>query len=111
METFRRTALGCVVVCVACVVSLRADAGKPGEMVVTYRDLDLNTHAGVAAMYGRLEVAARTVCTAHERPSSRDGTRACVDTSVRQAVAEIGAPQLIMLYETRTGHAVLRARR
>jgi UrcA family protein len=111
MERFRRKALGCVVACIACGVLVRADAGQADETVVTYGDLDLNTHDGVTAMYARLEAAAKSVCTAHEGSLSRDRIRLCVDYSVRQAVAEVGAPRLVILYETRTGHAVLRARR
>jgi UrcA family protein len=111
MDAFRRKSLACVVAGILCGVSGLADAGQPNEIVVTYGDLDLNTHYGVTTMYARLETAAKAVCTAREGPWSRDGISSCVDYSVRQAVARIGVPRLVILYETRTGHAVLQARR
>lgn len=110
MDTFRRN-LGCVVACILCGASRLAGAEPPTEIVVTYKDLDLNTHDGVTSVYARLEAAAKTVCTAREGPWSRDRVSLCVDYSVQQAVAQIGAPRLVILYETRTGHAVLHARR
>lgn len=111
MDAFRRKSLGSVVACILCGVWGVADAGQPAEIVVTFGDLDLNTHDGVTTMYARLEAAAKTVCTAREGPWSRDSISLCVDYSVRQAVAQIDAPRLLILYETRTGHAVLHARR
>jgi len=100
-----RKALGGLLACILCGVSGLASAGQPSEVVVTYGDLDLNTEYGVTTMYARLETAAETVCTAHE--GLRDRINACVDYSVRQAVAQIGAPRLVVLYETRTGHVLV----
>jgi UrcA family protein len=108
MDTFRCKALGGLVACILCGVSDLANAGQPTKIVVTYGDLDLNTHDGVTTLYARLEAAAKIACTAHEGPWSRDRITLCVDYSVRQAVAQIGAPRLVVLYETRTGHVVLR---
>jgi UrcA family protein len=77
---------------------------------VSYGDLDLNTHAGVATMYARLEAAAKRACSADEGPRSDGVAAPCVDRAVRQAVARIGAPRLVVLYETRSGHFLPRAR-
>lgn len=109
MDISGRKAPGCVVAFILCGFPALSVAGQPEEIVVTYRGLDLNTPAGVASLYARLEAAARTVCAARER--SHGETDRCVDYRMRQAVAEIGAPRLIMLYEIRSGHAVEHARR
>lgn len=111
MNTFGRQALGGVVASIFCGLCGLAAAGQPGGIVVTFSDLDLNTHSGSTTMYARLEAAARTMCTANEGPWSSHRISSCIDYSVRQAVAQIGAPQLVMLYETRSGHALLHARR
>jgi UrcA family protein len=111
MDTPRNKALGSVVACILCGVSGLVDAGQPTEIVVTYADLDLNNHYGVTTMYARLEAAANTVCAAREGPWSHHRISSCVDYTMRQAVVQIGAPQLVILYETRTGHVVEHARR
>lgn len=111
MDTFRRKALGCLVASILCLVPGLTDAGQPTELVVRVGDLDLKTHDGVTTMYARLEAAATTACTARAGPWSPDSINLCVDYSVRQAVARIGAPRLSVLYETRTGHVAPRTLR
>jgi UrcA family protein len=111
MHTFRRRTLGRIVACMLCSAMGSAGADPPAGIVVTFADLDLNTHAGVATLYARLESAARTACSAHQGTSSGAEIAACIDTAVRQAVSRIRAPRLDVLYETRTGHVVLPARR
>lgn len=112
MNTPRRKAFGSVVACVLfCGVSGSIDAVQPTGIVVTYGDLDLRTRPGVKTMYARLEAAANMACAARQTPWSHDRISSCVDYSVRQAVVQIGAPQLVILYETRTGRAVLHASR
>ena len=109
MDAFRRKAPGCLVALMLCGVPGLAGAGEPTGVVVTYGDLDLKTHYGVTTMYARLEAAATAVCTTSEWPRDRIGS--CVDSSVRRAVARIGAPRLVVLYETRSGHAELHTAR
>lgn len=109
MDMSGRKAPGCVAAFVLCGFAGLTVAGQPDDIVVTYRGLDLNTPGGVASLYARLEAAARTVCAA--RAWSRHEIDLCVDYRVRQAVAEIGAPRLVTLYEIRSGHAVVHARR
>jgi|SRR5215472_11410553 len=111
MDTFRRSTLGSVVACILCGASGLASADEPAGVVVTFGDLDLDTHDGVATLYSRLEAAAKSACTAREGTSSPSGIASCTDYSVRQAVARIGAPRLLVLYQTRTGHAAPRTRR
>jgi UrcA family protein len=103
MDLSHRNAVGSLMAGFLCVVSGLATAGQPTGIVVPYGDLDLNTPRGVTTMYARLEAAAKTTCTAHEGTWSRDLVTLCVDDSVRRAVAQVGAPRLVVLYEIRTG--------
>jgi len=106
----RKVLGGLAACCLLGVVGL-ALAGQPDAVVVTYGDLDLNTHGGVTTMYARLESAAKSACAQDEEPWSDGGAASCVDSTVRQAVSRIGAPRLVMLYETRTGHLVVHTHR
>ena len=94
MDAFRRRTLSSVVACILCGASGLASAGEPAGIVVKFGDLNLDTHDGVATLYARLEAAARTACTAREGTSSNARSDFCIDYSVRQAVARIGAPRL-----------------
>jgi len=111
MDTFRRKTLGSVVAFILSGASGLAGAGEPSGIVVTFADLKLDTHDGVATLYARLEAAARITCAAHEGTWYRVRIDSCIDYIVRQAVSRIGAPRLAVLYETRSGHVVLPARR
>jgi len=111
MDTSPRKALGALVACMLGGVAGAAGAAPPPALVVSFADLDLGSRAGVATLYARLETAARAACTAHAGSSSHAQIDACIDYGIRQAVAEIGAPRLIGLYETRSGHVLLPDRR
>jgi UrcA family protein len=112
MHTFRRRIPGKVVACILCGASgIGSAAPPPTGVVVKFADLNLDTHHGVATLYARLEAAAMMACTAHEGASSGAEFNSCIDYNIRQAVAEIGAPRLVVLYETRSGHALLPVRR
>jgi len=111
MDTIRRKTLGSVVACILGGTLGSAGAGQPPGSVVTFGDLNLDTHEGVTTLYARLEAAAKIACTAHEGAASRARIASCIDYSVGRAVSQIGAPRLVVLYETRAGHALLYARR
>ena len=107
MNTSRRSASRGIVACILAGMSGLVLADQPTAIAVSYADLDLGTRAGVTTMYARLEDAAKTVCTKRTGSWSRHEVSLCVDSAIRQAVARIGAPQLAILYETRTGHLAL----
>jgi UrcA family protein len=112
MHMFRRRILGSVVACIVCgAPGLGSADPPPTGVVVKFADLDLDTHDGVATVYARLEAAAMIACTAHEGTSSGAEFSSCIDYNIRQAVARIGAPRLVVLYETRSGHALPPVRR
>jgi UrcA family protein len=112
VHTFRYRILGKVVAYILCGASGLGNAEPPpAGVVVKFADLNLNTHDGVATLYARLEAAALRACTAHEGTPSGAEFNSCIDYNIRQAVAEIRAPRLVMLYETRSGHALPPVRR
>jgi len=112
MHTFRRRILGRVVACIVCGASGLGSADPPPTgVVVRFADLNLDTHDGVATLYARLEAAAMSACSAYTGTSSGAEFNSCIDYNIRQAVAEIGAPRLFVLYETRSGHALPPVRR
>lgn len=75
-----------------------AHADEPLHHKVSYADLNLNTTAGVKALYSRIEHAADRVCkpyAAPERDLSRTRDyRGCMKTAIDGAVAEVRVPQL-----------------
>jgi UrcA family protein len=111
MNTSRRIASRGIVACILAGMSGLVLAQQPTAIAVSYSDLDLGTRSGVTTMYARLEGAAKSVCTTRAGSWSRHEVSLCVDSTIRQAVARIGAPQLVILYETRTGHSIPHAAR
>jgi UrcA family protein len=105
MHTLRNIGLCSLLACTLGSLAAPADAAGPTQVVVKFGDLNLNSHDGVAALYTRLEAAARIACASQQESWSGSITL-CVDYSVGQAVAQIGAPRLVALYGTRTGHFV-----
>jgi UrcA family protein len=62
---------------------------------VRYSDLDLDSAAGIAALYGRLQVAAEKVCDSRFHPGTRvvsPSWRTCVAEALTQAVAAVDRP-------------------
>jgi UrcA family protein len=70
------------------------------SMKVGYGDLDLNTQAGAATLYGRIRSAAKQLC-GYEGSTFTDKAiwNSCFKRSVGDAVAKVNAPQLTALYE------------
>lgn len=75
------------------------------QKVVRFTDYDLSSATGAQTLYGRLKIAARSVC-------SRDGItlreqeryRACVADALEEAVAAVGSPALTDAYLADVGH-------
>jgi UrcA family protein len=62
------------------------------EVTVNYADLNLESAAGVEALYTRLRAAARNVCGSADTRSlnSHQDMKACREASLAEAVAKIG---------------------
>ena len=85
---------------------------RPVDVVkieVSYADLNLSNPAGAAVMLRRIEAAASKACGG--RPDTRDMNgrahyRACVETAVKGALAELNAWRVTELHANRAGNDV-----
>jgi UrcA family protein len=83
------------------------DAELPSRLV-KYSDLDLSQPAAVAALYGRIDFAARSVCDINGGYGLANVARfrQCVNGSIARAVAEVHAPLLTAYHLARTSQIV-----
>jgi UrcA family protein len=91
-------------------VGLAAEPESRTEMpsvTVRYADLDLNTPAGVEALYGRLRAAARAVCNVDERRPLVEvmAAKSCYLQVLGTAVDDAKLPTLTALYRAGNGRA------
>jgi UrcA family protein len=89
--------------------SLQAAGAASGEIAtvtVRYADLDLNTSEGIAALYERLQRAARNVCRYYDaRGSLTDvrALRACYEQALAAAVGDVDLERLNTVYRSAKG--------
>ena len=75
------------------------------KRVVHFADLDLTRNAGVAALYARIQSAAREVCA----PTGSRGLQSivardrCMTQSIARAVANVNVPTLTSYHLVKTG--------
>jgi len=74
---------------------------------VHYSDLDLNTQAGVAALYNRIRSAAEQVCgnVDSRRLEQAAAAKACVDHAVSASVGSVNNAKLNSEYSAHVGGA------
>ena len=70
---------------------------------VKFTDLNLDTQAGVEALYTRLRSAAGRVCSQTD-PTLRYAAAQCIGKSLARAVEKVNAPLLTAYYQTKTGN-------
>jgi UrcA family protein len=89
----------------ASVAPANESADAPAHMTVSYADLNLDSDAGITALYMRLRHAARQVCGDWDTTSLSRGleTTKCINNAMSQAVAQVNSPMLTSLYEAKTG--------
>ena len=98
----------CAAAVVAALVSGSVLAADPAK-TVNYSDLNLNSSAGVEALYKRIKKAAYEVC---QIPSGTHQIRiesefkACKVDSVDRAIQQVNLPSLTALHQSRTGRNV-----
>ena len=82
------------------------DANVP-SVTVRYTDLDLNTPAGVEALYSRLRAASRSVCNVGERQPLVDAmaAKSCYSRVLGTAVDNAQLPTLTALHRAEGGRA------
>jgi len=71
---------------------------------VHFSDLDLTRSEGAAALYKRLDAAAKSVCASLDARdvASQLRFKKCVQTGISSAVVKIDRPALTTYYKTRT---------
>jgi UrcA family protein len=82
-----------------------AQSGDPPQVAVKFADLNLATRQGASALYGRIAAAADEVCQSNAVESrdlfAQQQMRACVHKAIADAVAKVGQPQLLAIYNAR----------
>ena len=85
--------------------AVAGDSSEIPHRVVKFADLDLTRGAGVAALYARIQWAARQVCEpmiARDLPSEMRA-RACAAQALDRAVTDVNAPQLTSYHLAKAG--------
>jgi UrcA family protein len=84
-----------------------AVSGEALQQKVSYADLNLTRADGVAALFKRVHSAAENVCAPLQSRelSRRSQWRACVDSSVSRAIAQIDVPALTAYADARNSHS------
>jgi UrcA family protein len=95
---------------ISTIVTNAAQAGEPVDTpphkVVSFRDLNLNSPEGVAALYGRIKSAAYDACGNPDRfDLSQLKLQTCIKDAVSRAIADVNSPMLTSLYQAETGKA------
>jgi UrcA family protein len=77
---------------------------EPPSVRVSFKDLNLTTHAGAAALYQRIRNAARSACGPVDiaLPEEKAAWDRCVDEAIGSAVAKLGSARLTEYYLART---------
>jgi len=100
-------ALALVALCPLSVSTAWADPSGTSSIVVTFRDLDLNSQSGAATLYHRIKAAAQRVC-GYEATLvySYRIWQNCVRPAVDAAVAKVDNPRLTAYHTSRGSPAV-----
>ena len=78
-----------------------AQAGDARSETVKFGDLNLDSQAGVEALYGRIHAAARRVC---EMPAGEQAAfSGCMAKAERQAIGKVNNSSLTAFYQKKTG--------
>jgi UrcA family protein len=98
------TAIVCAVASSAATVCAATDSNDFPSVVVKFADLNLSNPAGVAALYRRIDAAARDVCKSYDVSSGRftaARTDPCVRKAIEDAVTKVGHPALFAIYNAK----------
>jgi UrcA family protein len=80
-------------------VCTAAEPTDPPHITVKFSDLKVSTPQGAAALYGRIERAAREVCRPLEERNFRSKAHeSCLHQAITDAVAKVGQPALFDAY-------------
>jgi UrcA family protein len=109
LSGFVATAIVYVVASSFSTASTAANSNEFPSTVVKFADLNLSTPQGAAALYRRINWAARDVCKAYDLSSGHfeqpSNSHPCVRKAVQDAVAKVNAPQLTAVYNAKNPQA------
>jgi UrcA family protein len=107
---FVRNALFCAAL--AGLAALPASATETQEQVVRFTQSDLANDAQVAVLYGRLQTAARGVCSSHRGRdvTSMKNYRACYSDALEGAVNTVNEQTLTALHNAPAARSAKAAR-
>jgi UrcA family protein len=92
-------------------VGTHAFAGEPDPVsseTVKYQDLNVDSPAGVTALYQRIHSAAKRVCDVggDRNLASQQEAQTCASKAEAGAVAHVNSPALTAYYQMKTGRQV-----
>lgn len=101
------TAIFGALTCSVATVCTAAETDPP-QTTVKFADLNVSTPQGTAALYARIQRAARQVCLPLDGrdPSSKTQMNACVHKAIADAVAKVDRPALFAVYNAHNGQPV-----
>jgi UrcA family protein len=107
-QSFRGLLTAAVLSAFACSLATVCSAAEPPnplQTTVKYADLNVSKPEGAAALFARIQRAARQVCLPldGERLSSKARMGACVNKAIADAVAKVGEPALFDAYNAHQG--------
>ncbi len=70
---------------------------------VSFADLNLSSPAGAAALYGRIEKAARNVCGPDNILGRHFEWQGCCKSAIAAAVGKVNSPLLTAVHESKNG--------
>jgi UrcA family protein len=87
------------------VTQAAAPGGNFPKQVVTYRDLNLNSNAGIQVLYKRIQGAANQVCGKIDLRDLQGMSvkKACVERAISDAVAAVNSPMLTRVHLAKSG--------
>ncbi|HZO23085.1 MAG TPA: UrcA family protein [Steroidobacteraceae bacterium] len=86
--------------CTLVAFNANADDGVRSE-TVKFADLNLDTPAGVEALYRRIHAAAQRVC---DQPFGQEsGIRPCMTKAESEAISKVNVPLLTAFYQKKSG--------
>ncbi len=106
-RSFRRVLTTAILGAFACTVATVCTAADPigaPQTTVSFADLNVSNPEGAAALYARIERAAREVCRPLEERYFKSAAHdACVHKAIADAVAKIDRPALFNVYNAHNG--------
>ena len=105
-QTLNRGFLACstaVLLASVLVVSNAVASELVRSETVKFQDLNVNTPAGVEALYSRIHLAAKHVCTVQGDWEQRIAARACAKDAEARAIRKVNLPSLTAYYRVKTG--------